>query len=95
MNVHAVYTLESVDNERAIIGFKGQVKSDSTTANLQGYDVSSNLSGKEEGEYEMDVTTGMLKKALVDTKVSGSLTMMGRDIPIDINGTVKITRREN
>ncbi len=54
----------------------------------------SDLKGEQEGEYRMDIKTGMLKSCEVHSKVKGQIQAMGRDIPVTIIAKTNINKFE-
>jgi hypothetical protein len=90
LNVKGTFTLEKIEDGLAYITSRGDMSSDSANTNLQGYDVTTNLKGTQEGEYEMDVHTGMLLSARISASVEGTLDMIGRQIPVTVEMKVNM-----
>jgi len=55
-----------------------------------GQVVTTNLVGKQEGEYEMDVRTGMLIKSNINAHVTGTIQIMGKDVPVEVTTVTKM-----
>lgn len=84
LNTKGSFILENIEDGIARITSKGDMSSDSASSNIQGYDVTTNLKGTQEGEYQMDVHTGMLVSARITASVEGTLDMIGRQIPVTV-----------
>jgi hypothetical protein len=89
--VKNIFKLQSIEDGIATIESTGELLSDSTASSILGYSLSTSLKGEEKGMYELDITTGMLTNSEVYSNISGSLQVLGRDIPISIKIT-KITK---
>ena len=84
------FTLVKMEDRVATIKSEGKVNSDSVSIDLGGYKVLANLHGDQQGEYAMDGHTGMLISAESSTDISGSISVMGQDVPLSLKVTVKI-----
>ena len=91
MTTKNVYTLQAIRDGVAYIDSEAGISGDSTT-NYMGYDVATNLKGQQRGEYQLEMRTGMVITATINAKVNGSLQLLGRDIPVNIENSVKIER---
>jgi hypothetical protein len=89
-NVKNFYTLKEINDGVASIESNGEIASDSTDTNLMGYNVTTDLKGQQQGEYAMDIKTGMLMHCKITAAIKGTIQMMGREIPIEIEMNVKI-----
>ena len=67
---------------------------DSTSANYMSYDVTVDIRGDGNGEYEMDINSGMLLKARMTMNAKGTIQMMGREIPVTIEVTIKMNGKK-
>lgn len=90
LHVTTFYRLKEINNNMALIESRGEMVSDSTTADLMGNHVIPNLKGELNGEYEMDIKTGMMINSQLNSELKGTISMMGREIPINIENRVKI-----
>jgi hypothetical protein len=88
--VTTTYTLKDIDDGIAIIESRGEMANDKGVANVMGQAVTGNLEGRQEGTAEIDIQTGMLLSNTIKAKVEGTLQIVGRDIPVTINNTVKM-----
>lgn len=84
LNALSIFTLRKIEDGVAHVDSQGDISSDSVKTSMQGYEVTTTLKGSQEGEYEMDVQTGMLLSARIKASVDGTLDMMGRQIPVTI-----------
>jgi hypothetical protein len=87
------FTLTDIHDHTAFIESQGTITSDSTATQFMGYSVTTDLKGKQTGEYQVDTKTGMLLSATINVNVEGTLQAMGREIPLTIENEVKIKRQ--
>ena len=87
------FTLTDIRDHTAFIESPGTITSDSTATQFMGYNVTTDLKGKQTGEYQVDTKTGMLLSATINVNVEGTLQAMGREIPLTIENEVKIKRQ--
>lgn len=90
MSIKTSYTLKDIHDGVAVIESEGKISSENSTGNAMGYDFTAVLTGKQEGEFEMEISTGMLLTSKIDSRMEGELTIMGRKVPITIRSTAKI-----
>lgn len=90
LSAESIFTLKDIDDGTARLSSEGKLSGDSASMQLMGYTVTPNLRGTQEGEYEMDTHTGMLLRAEIHEKVEGSIQMMGFDVPLTFEVTVKM-----
>jgi hypothetical protein len=84
------YTLQSISDGIAEIESHGQMTADSTSLKYMGFDVNSNLSGSQEGSYEVDIKTGMLKGCKMTANVEGSVQVLGHEVPFKVDIKVEM-----
>jgi hypothetical protein len=84
------YTLRSIDDGVANIESEGEVTTDSTSTNVMGDDVSSDLKGTQEGVYAMDIKTGMPLSCKISATIEGTMQMVGREVQIKMKTKVKM-----
>lgn len=88
------FTLKSVNDKIAIIHSEGKIISDNTSNTALGFhDVKTNLQGNQKGEFEMETETGMLIECKIKADIDGTVTVMGREIPVTINSLIKMKSR--
>jgi Family of unknown function (DUF6263) len=90
LTIASLFTLKDIDDGTARLTSEGKLSGDSTSMQLMGYSVTPDLKGTQEGEYEMDTHTGMLLSAEIHAKVEGNIQMMGYDVPLTFEVTVKM-----
>jgi hypothetical protein len=92
LNLTNSFALTDIHDQIAFLESDGEMTSDSVTQ-FMGYNVTTDLKGRQKGEYQLDVKTGMVLKANVSASVEGTLQLMGRDIPVTIESQIKMERR--
>jgi hypothetical protein len=93
LHIKNTFQLKDIDDGVALITSEGEITSDSAVTQLSGYAVNASLKGLQKGEYEMQTATGMLVSANITANVEGTMQVMGRDIPVTIGMTVKMSGR--
>jgi Family of unknown function (DUF6263) len=94
MNIKSTYMLKDIHNGVVAISSQGEIASDNSTGNSMGYSFTATINGKQEGEFEMDTSTGMLLDSKIESDIEGEMTVMGRQIPITIHLTARIDGRK-
>jgi hypothetical protein len=84
------YTLEKVSGNDAFINFTGRMAK-SGMMEQQGMQVTMNLNGSSKGVSVYDVNTGILKNNNSETKITGTMEVMGQSVPITATTTVTTT----
>jgi hypothetical protein len=93
--VKSEFTLKAINNDVAVIAIEGKITSDNAAGNIMGMNnVTTDLQGDQEGEFEMDRKTGMLISSTVKAKVNGTISVMGRVVPVVIKTSVTIDGRK-
>lgn len=77
-----LFTLTSIKNGVAVITVKG------TTIGIGG--VAASLTGDQEGEYEIEIKSGKVLNGNMSATMKGKVQIMGKDIPITIEHTIKL-----
>jgi hypothetical protein len=89
MNVTGTFTLKAINSDFAVIESHGFISSNNTATNVMGYgNVTTNLKGEQEGEFEMEAKTGMLISCRIKAKTEGTIQILGREVPVTINNEV-------
>ena len=94
LKVDNTYILEEIDDKIASIRVTGKIQSDNNSASLSGYQIATDLSGEQKGEYKVDLATGMPIKSVLESITEGKIHTMGREVPIKIENKVTIQRRK-
>lgn len=93
--VKDLFTLKSVEDGKAIVESSGHISSDSSAESIMGYQLTSSLKSIQEGEYEVNIKSGMMENCKVSTKLERTLGTLGREIPVTINIKIKMKGTEN
>jgi len=81
MKVIRTYTLKSITGNEAVIQLDVQTKA-VNMLNFQEMEFEIKSDTKTTGEIITDVSTGLVKKRTSSSDITGSLQMMGQDMPI-------------
>ena len=95
LTVVTEYELKDLNSGVATLAVKSEISSDSGIVNYLGTEVTVDLKGKEEGEYRVDVKTGMLIHFEANSKVGGKMNVLGREFPITLNKKREIIQMQN
>lgn len=93
LQVKNIFNLKAINDDIALIESEGDVYSDNTATNqvkLNNVD----LKGQQQGTYEMNTKTGILVNCKITSTVEGTIQMMGKEIPVEIESTVKVNSRK-
>jgi hypothetical protein len=84
------YQLKAINNNLAIIESEGKVK-ENTSMTLQetGWQISQ-LSGDQQGVFDMETNTGMLINGKIKAKITGNVHVMGKEVPVKIKTLISI-----
>jgi hypothetical protein len=94
IHVHTQYKLRKIEDGIASISLEGTMLSDSSVGNMSGYDFTADFKGKQEGELELEAKTGMLVSSNIAGEMEGTLTVMGRQVPVNIHTSMKAKGRK-
>lgn len=89
-DILTTYRLKEIDDGVAVLIVNADMTSEPGTTDYLGTEVTSDLKGSQEGEYRIDIKTGMLQQGEITSKVSGQLQAMGKEIPLDIYTKVSV-----
>lgn len=79
------FTVTSLKDSTAVIAMESTIDgSKATSMNISGYQVNTNLTGSQTGEFKTDMQTGLLKEASIRTKLDGEVQLMGRTVPLSV-----------
>ena len=88
------YSLKEINDGIATIESKGEMKAASPQPiNIMGYNVIPELQDEQKGEYELDIKTGMLLRSRITSNIKGTLSIMGREIPVEIEYMISVKAR--
>lgn len=94
IHVTANYAIKDISGGIALIHSEGEILSDSSMTQMMGYQVTVHIKGSQEGDYEMETATGMLQTAGVKMHVEGTIQLLGKEIPLNLETTIKINGRK-
>lgn len=84
------YTLIKVENNVGYLTVKSDVTTDgSKKMQSNGMELEINLTGKNEGEMQVDMKSGMPVSSNIVQNLSGKMEIMGQEVPISISNTIK------
>lgn len=84
------YSLEKVVESIAYISALGIITADNNVCNMLQPSANADLHGKMKGNYEVDMTSGLVLKSNVETSAAGVMVVMGKSIPIEIKNTSRV-----
>jgi hypothetical protein len=93
-DVVTTYRLTDISDGVAFLTVKAVITSEPGTISYSGTDVVADLKGEQDGEYQMDIKTGMLKQCESSSEINGQMQMMGRDIPMTIKSEVSMKEKD-
>jgi len=84
------YQLKAINNNLAIIESEGKVK-ENTSITLQetGWLISQ-LSGDQQGVFDMETSTGMLINGKIKAKITGIVHVIGKEVPVKVKTLISI-----
>ena len=88
------YTFDDLSDKQATIVSVSEINNPDGKMSLMGTDVTMNTTGKQEGHFETDVTTGLLMNSQSTTTMEGNFQVMGKEIPVSIKVTRHITGKK-
>jgi hypothetical protein len=95
MRIFSDYKLQAVNSKIAIIESEGKIVSNNSAkaAKPGEPEVITNLKGEQEGLFEMEKETGMLLRCSIKATIEGTVTVMGKEVPLKIKSLVKMNGR--
>jgi hypothetical protein len=94
MDIKSVFSLDAMNSQFTLISSRGDMKNDSSKADLMGFAVTANLIGKQESEYQLETQTGMLLTSKLKASIDGTIQMIGKDVPVSIQTIVTMEGRK-
>jgi hypothetical protein len=82
--------LKEIVDGTAVIRSEGEISSDNSSGTLNGTPYAADLKGKQESELAMETSTGMLLSSTSESEIKGTISSVGRDIPVMINIITKL-----
>ncbi|MEL7532716.1 MAG: DUF6263 family protein [Bacteroidota bacterium] len=92
MNTYNEYEASELNNKTATIKLEGELETEEgSSMNMGGMELAVGLGGATEGEYIIDVKSGLIKTATYKMEAIGEMSMQGMTIPMAINNLTTIT----
>ncbi len=88
------YEVTKLNDEIVALKFKGDIKSGSIPASLMGTNVQTKITGTQTGKMEFDRASGMMIKSSSTTEIEGTVEVMGKVIPLNIEIKKSTTTRK-
>ena len=85
------YILKEVSNGKAKITATGDISMKNDDVEVSGMKVKTDLTGKYNGTYDLDLATGISNKAAITMPVQGTMSVMGMEFPVTVNSTTQTT----
>jgi Family of unknown function (DUF6263) len=89
----ASFQLKEIVDGTAVIRSEGEISSDHSSGSLNGTSYTADLIGKQEGDIAMETATGMLLSNTSESEITGTISSMGRDVPVTITISMKLEGR--
>lgn len=87
------FTLKSLNGDIATLSFKSDMSAN-TTVEQMGMEVETNMKGTGEGEVSVNIKSGVVQSSKSSTKMNGTSTVMGQDMPTSVEMTSESTVEE-
>ena len=94
LDVTTTFYFKEINDGLAVLEVDADMASGQGPIDYVGTEVTADLKGEQEGEYRMDLKTGMLRSCEIHSKVKGQIQAMGRDIPVTITTKTTINKSE-
>lgn len=88
VNVENTYTLKSVSDNKAIIAVTSVMTLPKTNMGAAASGMEMEMSGKQEGTIEVDISSGQLISGKTTQDIKGTMTGMGQKMPMNIKGDI-------
>ena len=90
LNISSSFQLKDIVDGRATIISQGDVTSAGSSGVISGYDYTADLKGQQHGQFEIEIATGMLLNSSISSDIEGSLSVMGREVPVKLHTAIKM-----
>ena len=94
MRISSVFTLTGTHDGVAVIRSEGDIRSQDSTGSAMGYNFAVSLKGKQEGQFELQMATGMVVSSSLESNIEGEMDMLGRKVPMTIHSKVEVLGRQ-
>jgi hypothetical protein len=82
--------LKEIVDGTAVIHSEGEISCDHSAGIMNGTPYTADLRGEEESDLAMETSTGMLLSSTSASEIAGTISSMGRNIPVTINISTKL-----
>ena len=93
LRINSEYTLKSIHDGVAVIQSDGEISSADSTGSAMGYNFAVSLKGRQEGQFEVQVATGMVVSSSLESQIEGDMDVMGRKVPMRVSSKVEVLGR--
>lgn len=93
MNIHTTYTVKSIAPGEVVLEVKGLIASTKDSATINGMTVPAHVSGTQSGTYSVDPSTGLIASGNIDQIIKMKISMMGREMQMEMKGNSIITEK--
>ena len=83
---NAAYTVTDITGSEILVDYTEEVSEKKTGENM-GMEMTIDKKDKNTGKIVLDRKTGLLKQQTVTTVTSGTVSVMGQDVPLDVKST--------
>ena len=83
---NAAYTVTDITGSEILVDYTEEVSEKKTGENM-GMEMTIDKKDKNTGKVVLDRKTGLLKQQTVTTVTSGTVSVMGQDVPLDVKST--------
>jgi hypothetical protein len=80
------YTVKEINGDTATLSISGTEKRE-TKMEMQGMEINTNTNGKFTGEEIVNITTGVISQNNTTAEASGTIKVMGQEIPTSVKAT--------
>lgn len=94
LDITTSYILTSIADSIASVDAVSDFNKTSSTADILGTSVTTTLQGNQEGNYKIDMRTGLLQKGKSNTSLEGTFQVMGRDVPVKMKITKTLSGKK-
>lgn len=94
INMDNTYTLKSITDGKATVSVSSVMKLPVTEMNQGGMQMKMEMTGKQEGNMEVDITSGQILSGKTHQTINGKINVGGQEMPMDINGDVTISSKK-
>lgn len=89
INLKSEYQLKAIHQDTAIISVLATLELPSTTIDQQGYKYKVQISGKQEGEYKINLETGLIISGTLTQNAEAIVNSMGQSLPMTFHSVSK------